>query len=95
MTTTIQHIEKEEIKNLSFPKDEVLKTKAEQADRALKLTRALSLGNLEQVKVKMFFRDSEGDKSVETTVWGLTRNDVILKESTIIPLNRILMVTEK
>ena len=48
--------------------------------------------NLEQVKVKMYFRDSEGDKSVETTVWGLTRNDVILKESTIIPLNRILKV---
>jgi hypothetical protein len=95
MSTTIQHIEKEEIKNLSFPKEEVLTNKAEQDDRALKLTRALSLGNLEQVKVKMFFRDSEGDKSVETTVWGLTRNDVILKESTLIPLNRILMVSEK
>ena len=92
MSTEIQHIEKEEIKDLTFPKGEVLTTKEAQEDRALKLTRALSLGNLEQVKVKMYFRDSEGDKSVETTVWGLTRNDVILKESTIIPLNRILKV---
>ena len=95
MSTTIQHIEKEEIKNLSFPKDEVLKTKKEQADRAVILKRALSLGNLEQVKVKILFEDSIGVKQVETTIWGLTTTGVILKESTVVPLNRILMVSEK
>jgi hypothetical protein len=95
MSTTALHIEKEEIKNLSFPKEEVLKTKSEQEDRAVILKRALSLGNLEQVKVKIVFQDSIGRKSVETTIWGLTTTGVILKESTVIPLNRILMVSEK
>ncbi|WP_375237783.1 hypothetical protein [Aurantibacter sp.] len=95
MSTTIQHIEKEEIKALNFPKEEVLKTKAEQEARAVILKRALSLGNLEQVKVKIIFQDSINVKSVETTIWGLTTTGVILKESTVVPLNRILEVLEK
>ncbi len=91
-TVTIQHIEKEEIRNLSFPKEEVLTSKECQADRAVKLKRALSLGNLEQVKVKIVFEDSVNTKSVETTIWGLTTTGIILKESTVIPLNRIVSV---
>ncbi len=88
----IQHIEKEEIKNLSFPNEEVLKSKKDQAERSVKLNRALSLGNLEQVKVKIIFEDNINTKSVETTIWGLTTKGVILKESTVIPLNRIVSV---
>ena len=90
---TITLIEKEEIKNLSFPKEEVLKSDKEIEDREINLKRALSLGNLEHGKVKILFSDSEGEKEVHTTVWGLTRNDVILKVSTIIPLNRIIRVS--
>jgi 3-polyprenyl-4-hydroxybenzoate decarboxylase len=87
-----QRIEKEEIKSLSFPKNEVLVSKEDQADRSVKLNRALSLGNLEQVKVKIVFEDNINTKSVETTIWGLTTKGVILKESTVIPLNRIVSV---
>lgn len=95
MAKEIIRIEKEDIKNLSFPKEEVLKTKEAQNSRAIILKRALSLGNLEHVKVEIIFQDSTGVKRVETTIWGLTTTGVILKESTVIPLNRILEVTER
>ncbi len=36
--------------------------------------------------------DVDGLKRVETTVWGITDASVILKESTIIPLERIVRV---
>lgn len=90
---TITPIEKEEIKALSFPKEEVLTSDSDKEQREINLKRALSLGNLEHGKVRIIFVDNEGHKEVETTVWGLTRNDVILKVSTIIPLNRILKVS--
>ena len=40
----------------------------------------------------MFFEDNNGLKMVETTIWGLTDKSVILKKSTIIPLQRVLGV---
>ena len=88
----IQTIEKEQINSLSFPKTEVLKKKEDQLNRIVDLKRALALGNLERGKVKMFFEDNNGLKMVETTIWGLTDKSVILKKSTIIPLQRVLGV---
>ncbi len=88
----IQHIEKEQIKFLHFPHQEVLSNKKKKKDRYRKLRRALSLGNLEHVKVKILFADDEGAKEVETTVWGITEKSVILKQSTVIPLERIITI---
>lgn len=90
--TNAQVVEKEQIKFLSFPKEDVLSKKDEQINRFLELKRALSLGNLEREKVQIFFVDDYGLKKVETTVWGITDKAVILKKSTIIPLGRILSV---
>jgi hypothetical protein len=89
---TIQTIEKEEIKNLKFPKEELLTSKTEKAERCLTLTRAMVLGNIEHEKVRILFADNEGLKRVNTTIWGVTEKYVILKTSTIIPLERILSV---
>lgn len=86
-------INKEEIKFLQFPKEEVLRSKRERHERCLTLRRAMSLGNLEHEKVGILFIDNEGFKKVETTIWGVTDKSVILKESTIIPLERILWVS--
>ena len=36
--------------------------------------------------------DMDGLKKVETTVWGITDTSVILKQATIIPLERIVRV---
>ncbi|CAM1352863.1 hypothetical protein [Tenacibaculum insulae] len=88
----VEVVEKENIKFLTFSKDEVLGKKDEQLNRILDLKRALSLGNLEKEKVKIIFVDDTGLKMVETTIWGLTDKSVILKKATIIPLQRILGV---
>lgn len=88
----METINKEDIKFLKFPQKEVLCNKDQQKMRKYRLRRALSLGNLEHQKVGIFFQDNEGIKKVETTVWGITDKSVILKESTIIPLERILKV---
>ena len=77
---------------MKFPKEEVLKKRKDQIDRILDLQRALSLGNLEHQKVKILFMDDEGSKKVETTIWGITDKAIILKESTVIPMERILKI---
>jgi len=88
----IQSIDKEQINSLTFSKSEVLRKKNDQLNRFLDLKRALALGNLERGKVKITFVDDTGLKMVETTIWALTDESVILKKSTIIPLQRILEV---
>lgn len=92
VVSEIQSIEKEQIKFLTFSKSEVLRKKNDQLNRFLDLKRALALGNLERGKVKITFVDDIGLKMVETTIWALTDESVILKKSTIIPLQRILKV---
>ncbi|MHA7060130.1 hypothetical protein ACWGOQ_0023080 [Aquimarina sp. M1] len=89
----IQSIEKENIKFLTFPKEDVLNKRKDQIDRILELQRALSLGNLERQKVKIVFVDNKGFKKVETTIWGITDKEVILKQATIIPLERIISIS--
>lgn len=89
MTTHFELIEKEKIAELSFPKVEVLSDVAEIQQRYSDLNRALSLGNLEHSKIKIYFEDDNSKKVVETTVWGLTDQRVILKQGNVIPINRI------
>ncbi|MFC5045909.1 hypothetical protein ACFSTE_20325 [Aquimarina hainanensis] len=89
----IQTIEKEQIKFLKFPKKEVLNKRKDQIDRILELQRAMVLGNIEHQKVKIVFVDDNGIKRVETTIWGITDKEVILKGSTIIPLKRIIRIS--
>ncbi|MGB1042826.1 MAG: hypothetical protein ACPGU6_05490 [Tenacibaculum sp.] len=92
INSSFQTVEKEQIKFLRFPKEEVLNKKNAILNRFLDLERGLALGNLEKEKVKIFFIDTNGLKKVETTIWGITDKSVILKQSTIIPLRRIIKV---
>ncbi|HLF51791.1 hypothetical protein [Flavobacterium sp.] len=89
MNTKFEIIEKEVIETLHFPKTDVLEDKDEIQQRNSELERALSLGNLEHSKIKIFFEDNESKKVVETTVWGVTDKRVILKQGVGIPINRI------
>lgn len=89
MATHFELIEKETIANLSFPKVEVLSDITAIQQRYSDLNRALSLGNLEHSKIKIYFEDNNSKKVVETTVWGLTDQRVILKQGNVIPINRI------
>ena len=87
--TDFQEIEKEQIGNLRFPVADVLKDSRDIKERTDDLNRALSLGNLEHSKIKIYFEDESSRKFVETTVWGVTDKRVILKQSLGIPISRI------
>jgi hypothetical protein len=89
MVHSFETIEKESIQSLSFPKLEVLKSNEEIKQRFVDLNRGLALGNLEHSKIKIFFEDNLSKKVVETTVWGVTDQRVILKQGFSIPINRI------
>ena len=86
-TTTL--IEKEQIVEFSFPKGEVLNSEVKKEELRLRIKRAMRLGNGSKRKVKIIFEDSEGKKKVETTIWGFTDKNVILKKTTIIPIRCI------
>ena len=85
-------IEKEEIKSLHFPSDDVLFSKEDRSIRANDLKNSIALGNLEHQKVKIIFQDIEGIKQVETTIWGVTDREIILKQGAIIPIVRIVKI---
>ena len=89
MTTTFELIQKEIIETLKFPQNEVLTDENLINERNLELGRALSLGNLEHSKIKIYFEDDQSCKMVETTVWGVTDKRVILKQGVVIPINRV------
>lgn len=82
-------IEKEYIRGLKFPENDVLTSKDEISIRNSCLERALKLGNLEHNKIRIVFEDADGIKQVETTVWGVTDKRVILKQGVLIPIHRI------
>lgn len=82
-------IEKEKIESLKFPQDEVLSDKELIKQRETDLNRALTLGNLERSKIKIYFEDDKSHKLVETTVWGVTDKRIILKQGAVIPINRV------
>ncbi len=89
MTANFQIIDKEDVGSLSFPQEEVLQENFEIQQRKTDLERALTLGNLEHLKMKIYFEDDSCGHVVETTVWGVTSDRIILKQGTVIPINRI------
>jgi len=83
-------IEKESITELSFPKEEVISNNTERREeRNSRIVRAMKLGNTKKIKVKIHFEDTIDIKKVETTIWGVTEKNIILKQGTVIPINRI------
>ncbi len=89
MTEEFTIIEKEDIASLKFPTTDVLDDDNEVKTRISEINRALSLGNLEHSKIKIFFEDNESKKIVNTTVWAVTDKNVVLKQGVVIPINRI------
>ncbi len=89
MSTKFESIDKELINELHFPAFDVLEDYDAITQRIADLNRAMALGNLEHSKIKIYFEDNESKKVVETTVWGVTDNRVILKQGVGIPIHRI------
>ena len=87
---TITKIEKEEIPSLSFSKDEVLNDSDLLTKRKLNLNKAMTLGNGQKRKVKIYFELEKGEKnSVETTIWAVGQKFVTLKAGALIPIHAI------
>jgi hypothetical protein len=83
------NIEKEMVAGLHFPDDEVLLSAEDVQRRTYELERASQLGNGDHVKIKIMFEDTDGLKQVETTVWAVTKERVVLKHGITIPIKRI------
>jgi hypothetical protein len=89
MTEEFTIIDKEDIALLKIPTTDVLNDVDEIKTRISDINRALLLGNLEHSKIKIFFEDYESKKIVDTTVWGVTDKNVMLKQGVMIPIHRI------
>ncbi|OUD36448.1 hypothetical protein [Flavobacterium sp. FPG59] len=89
MTEDFITIDKEAIAALKFPNTDVLEDNDQIKMRISEVNRALSLGNLEHSKIKIFFEDVESKKVVDTTVWAVTDKNIILKQGVMIPIHRI------
>lgn len=88
--TSIYSTTKERIHLLRFANKEVINNETEKRKRSLALIRAMRLGNLFKNKVSIYFRDSLNRLiKVNTTIWGVTQKDVILKKGTLIPIHSI------
>lgn len=88
-TDFFEPIEKEDVYFLEFPTIDVLEEKKLKRERIAGLTRGLALGNINQLKISIFFEDDNSKKVVKTTVWDITDDKVILKKGVFIPINRI------
>lgn len=90
MDYNFEIIDKEKISSLTFPSGDVLEDDKEAIkQRKEELDRALTLGNLEHLKIKIYFEDDTSKKMVDTTIWGLTEERIILKQGVVIPIKRI------
>ncbi|MBF8150138.1 hypothetical protein ITJ86_09535 [Winogradskyella sp. F6397] len=86
-------IQKENIPQLRFSNDEVLQSLKKQKLRTHYLERATQLGNLLKTKVKIYFKDNTNRlMSVNTTIWAVTSDFVILKQGVTIPKHSVVYV---
>lgn len=90
MDSEYKLVEKEDVANFQFPKEDVLIGDDEKKILKSQLERANTLGNVEHHKVKIYFEDSEGKKVVYTTIWGATEHYILLKKNVFMPIQRIV-----
>ena len=90
ITTHAVEVPKEKIVDLHFPSEPVQLSEEHRRQRDRKLERAMQLGNVEHIKCRILFRDAEGLKQVNTTVWSFDRQSIVLKSGVTIPLARVL-----
>ncbi len=83
-------IDKSELKNYQFRKDEVLTSKEDIDQRWRDLNRGMSLGNLHKVPVGLVFESAEGELiKLEATIWAVTIKSILLKSGRLIPISCI------
>jgi hypothetical protein len=85
-----QILQKEELVGLKFTTKEVIHDLSQKKNLMSELSRAQTLGNLEKIKVRIVFHLESGIRGeVETTVWGVGENHLMLKKGIHIPIRAI------
>ena len=84
-------IDKEMIPLLSFPENDVLELEKRKT-RLSYLQRAMKAGNNDHVKFDILFEDTTGPKKICTTIWGVTSENILLKQNMRIPIRSIWSV---
>lgn len=92
MVLTNTQVAEKQTKVLKFPKVDILEEGIEQVNRSLELKREFFVDNSKKEEVKIFFTDSTGLKEVDATYWTLTDKAIVLKQSIVIPLAKIVAV---
>jgi uncharacterized protein (UPF0248 family) len=89
----VMTVPKENVGQMKFYKEDVLKEMSSRKIRMYDLEKALSLGNLYRQKVTIVYALRNGDlQQVQTTVWSVGEQYVILKGGITIPVHSILKV---
>jgi hypothetical protein len=83
-------VQKEQISAFHFPQEGIVLSEQAKAEVKVGLARAIALGNLEHQKVRIYFEDDTAKKVVETTIWAVTEEAIVLKQNVVIPTNRIV-----
>jgi hypothetical protein len=89
-TNRFELVEKEMVTSFQFPEGEVLTNENDRKFLKSELNRAISLGNIEHLKVKIYFQDDKSEKVVNTTIWAITDHAILLKKNVVIPIRRII-----
>ena len=92
MTTRIQKISREQLKECAFVKPVYNNTEYELRERNRRLYLAMLMGNNFESKVKIVFNTLEGYCEIFTTVWATTEKFILLKGGNYIPLEAIAHV---
>lgn len=83
-------INKEELPHVRFSHEEVITDHNEQKLRMAELYRAQILGNLEKLKVSIEFQlEDHSHRKVETTVWAVGQEHIMLKSGIGIPIRAV------
>lgn len=83
-------MKKEDLKNVRFCHEEVIADEVQKKLRMADLKRAQILGNLEKTKVRINFQlEDHSHRMVETTVWAVGTDHLMLKGGVAIPIKAV------
>lgn len=88
----IKLVERDLIPSLKFPNEDVLDDDLWRKTRSRWIHKATSLGNLEQKKVNILFRDETTEMRVFTTIWIQVGEYILLKDRIKLPVKRITRI---
>lgn len=78
---------------LNFPQQDVLPNKKERRRRFANAQRARILGNIEKIKAKINFHTTEGPYEVNTTVWHVDQDFIMLKGASALPMKSVYSIS--